>query len=139
LVKPDVVARLLTEFKKRIGTVLYCPDKPEIGVPFSFSALDIDVETAYLARDGRQLISLRLKSELNSCDWQIDTEWSNHVFLVSSVTKYIGPGLELVDAGDYDADGKSELLFWYTAYNKDGYSLLSEGVKERADYFWSYH
>jgi hypothetical protein len=48
-------------------------------------------------------------------------------------------GLELVGAGDFDGDGQSELLFWQSGYNEDGYLLFSSGLKQKAKYLWGYH
>jgi hypothetical protein len=48
-------------------------------------------------------------------------------------------GAELVDAGDYDAGGWSEVVFWHSGYDEDGYSLLYRQFHERTDFFWIYH
>jgi hypothetical protein len=47
--------------------------------------------------------------------------------------------MELVDAADYDGDGKSELLFWQSAYNRDGYILIFDDLRQRIEYTWRYH
>ncbi len=54
-------------------------------------------------------------------------------------TLYLGSQLELVDAGDYDGDGQSEVLFWHSAYNEDGYTLFYDQFRKRLDYWWTYH
>jgi hypothetical protein len=54
-------------------------------------------------------------------------------------SRYLGADLTLVDAGDYDADGVSELLFWQTKYNEDGYVLFDSSFDARCEYRWSYH
>ena len=46
--------------------------------------------------------------------------------------------MELIDAGDYDNDGKSELLFWYSGYNRDGYILIYDDFRKSAEYIWGY-
>ena len=63
-----------------------------------------------------------------------------HWFLISNKKfTYIGHELDLIDAGDYDADGKIEFIFWHYGYNEGGYSLFDNEFKERVDYFYSYH
>ena len=47
--------------------------------------------------------------------------------------------MELVDAGDYDGDGRSELLFWRGGYNRDGYVLVFDELRQKVEYTWSYH
>lgn len=36
---------------------------------------------------------------------------------------HVGSSMKLLDAGDYDGDGRSEVLFWIERYNNDGYAL----------------
>lgn len=45
----------------------------------------------------------------------------------------------LVDAGDYDGDGKSEIIFWSSRYNGDGYVLFYNDFTKMTDFVWSYH
>jgi hypothetical protein len=59
--------------------------------------------------------------------------------LVGDDTRYLGQDLTLVDAGDYDGDGASELLFWYSGYDEDGYTLVYDGGRKSVDYHWNYH
>jgi hypothetical protein len=64
------------------------------------------------------------------------TRW----FLLHDETvDFIGSGMELVDAGDYDGDGRSELLFWHSGYNLDGYLLVFDDLRQKIEYVWSYH
>lgn len=44
--------------------------------------------------------------------------------------------LDLLDAGDYDRDGKSEVLFWITSETHDGYALFSEGFGRVSVFYW---
>jgi hypothetical protein len=50
------------------------------------------------------------------------------------------PGIGLIPCRrrDYD-EGQSELLFWYSGYNHDGYALFDSSLARRVDYLWSYH
>ena len=45
----------------------------------------------------------------------------------------------LVDAGDYDNDGKSEFLFCIDQYNRGGYKLFYDDFKKRAVFQFNYH
>jgi hypothetical protein len=45
----------------------------------------------------------------------------------------------LVGAGDYDGDGNSEILFQGGGYNKDGYTLYFDNLRQKAEFNWSYH
>jgi len=52
---------------------------------------------------------------------------------------YLGSEMTLLDAGDYDGDGESELLFWHSGYNSDGYVLIYRDFHEKAEFLWNYH
>ena len=47
--------------------------------------------------------------------------------------------LTLVDAGDYDSDGKSEVVFFVSGYNEDGYALFYNFFRNHVNYTWHYH
>jgi hypothetical protein len=48
-------------------------------------------------------------------------------------------GMWLVDAGDDDKDGKSELVFSISRYNSGGYVLFYDDFKKRAIFQFSNH
>ncbi len=133
--------RLFGAFKKAAGQALVCPKDPEVPVPFRYTRKNIEVLGCLKDKGGRQLVTLRLRpvKPSETCDGPLDTAWDQHTFLLSDGAKYLGVGLELVGAGDFDGDGQSELLFWHSGYNEDGYLLFSNGFKQKAKYFWGYH
>ncbi len=45
----------------------------------------------------------------------------------------------LVDAGDYDKDGKSELVFSIDRYNRGGYELFYDDFKKHVVLEFGYH
>jgi len=45
----------------------------------------------------------------------------------------------VVDAGDYDSNGTSEVIFWSKRYNGDGYVLFFNEFENMIDFTWSYH
>ncbi|MBU1355619.1 MAG: hypothetical protein KJ620_03560 [Candidatus Edwardsbacteria bacterium] len=45
----------------------------------------------------------------------------------------------LIDAGDYDNNGKSEIIFWSSRYNGDGYVMFFDDLTKMIDFTWSYH
>ena len=51
----------------------------------------------------------------------------------------LGNGMWLVDAGDYDNDGKSELVFSIDRYNQGGYELFYADFKKHATFEFGYH
>jgi hypothetical protein len=86
------------------------------------------------------LVALGLDAKLNGCDGPPGDRWARHWFLVvGDRVQHLNSSMTLVDAGDYDSDGRSEVVFWYSGYNKDGYVLFSGGFEKRTEHLWSYH
>lgn len=127
---------LFEAFKQALGEPLRCLDLPRDQV---LGAGDLMVHKAYRDVAGRQLVALRLMPDGEKCIDQRGLKSPVVWFAIADDVRYIGSDLEFIDAGDYDADGESEIMFWYSAYSEDGYSLLFDGLSRRADYHWKYH
>ncbi len=67
----------------------------------------------------------------------IDEKW----FMVDpqKTIRFLGDDMWLVDAGDYDNDGKSEVLFAIDGYNRGGYELFYDDFKKHVRFEFSYH
>ena len=53
--------------------------------------------------------------------------------------RYLFGSLTLIDAGDYDNDGRDEFIFKYQGYNYDGYLVYYNNCKQSAEFGWNYH
>lgn len=106
---------------------------------WSYSSSDLIVTAEYKDNAGRLLVGLTLDPKHRTCDGPPDVLDATHWFAVGDTVRYLGVGFSLVDAGDYDGDGRSEVLFWYSAYNKDGYTLFYDGLQKQVDFRWTYH
>ena len=115
-----------------------CVDDPEKYVPFQYGASDIVIDAAYRNRHSGELIALRLDPDDFNCDGPPGDEWATHWFLVAQAVRSLGAGFDFVGAGDYDADGSSEVLFWYGGYNANGYTLFFDDFAQRSDFRWTY-
>lgn len=100
------------------------PEAPASSYPDS----DIYLQPkGYRSSGGDSVIELRLRAA---------QAW----FLVKNAVVYwIGNSLTLLDAGDYDGDGVSELLFQKSRYNHDGYLLFHVRDQSKQEFDWSYH
>lgn len=140
--EPDPTLRglLFSQFAAVAGKADTCTnEESEKSSSWAYTASDLIMSAGYQDRTKTKLISVALNPTRSQCDGPPDTAWLTHWFMVTDSIRYLGENLSLVDAGDYDADGASELLFWFSGYNKDGYSLFYEGLQKRVDYQWSYH
>jgi len=140
--QPDSSGRqaLFGRFRAAVDTVVVCPngdDKP--AQVWRYGPSDLVFDKSYQDTLGHSLLALRLKQPPNACEFTAGPVWSGHWFLAGHDTLYLASQLELVDAGDYDADGQSEVLFWHSGYNEDGYTLFYDHWRQRVDYWWSYH
>ena len=60
-------------------------------------------------------------------------------YVAGKEVRYLGSNMLLVDAGDYDGDGREEAVFKVQRYNNDGYVLFYEGFAQKAEFSWGYH
>lgn len=123
-------------FRKAIALDPGCDNRPTRDYPEAYIQL---LEKAYRSSRGDVLLALRADPSKNRCDVQ-DAEWRSVWFLVrDNAVTWIGNGLALIDAGDYDGDGISELLFQSSGYNLDGYVLFNVRDATAQRFEWSYH
>jgi hypothetical protein len=52
---------------------------------------------------------------------------------------YLRSNMLLLDAGDYDNDGKVEVVFKFEEYDHDGYILYYDDFRQMSLFGWSYH
>lgn len=136
---PGVRRQILSAFKKTVGKKSLCSIEDDKLVPFPYKADNIKLMES-LKSSHAQLIQATLDRDYTECDDERGMGTSPQWFLVKDGTvQWIGAGMELIDAGDYDADGKSELLFWSSNYNQDGYVIFYDNFKSKSEFIWSYH
>ena len=140
-------SRAFALFKVRADSAQYCPKGDEVSTPLHVRPNDVEIVSAYIDARGRRLIGIRIKPQLRKCDGPPEDAWHVHWYAVTNAVRnnarndarFIGRSMSLIDVGDYDGDGVSELLFWFSAYNRDGYVLMHSDFRGRVEYLWSYH
>jgi hypothetical protein len=137
----DYKQELYEAFKRVVGDVINCKDPYDNkGEPFLFDVEALKIHNGYRSRNGNALISIGLDLNQYRCDGPSDASWASQWFLIrNNQIAFIGNEMMLVDAGDYNGDGKSEILFWSSGYNKDGYILYFDDLQQKVEYKWSYH
>ncbi len=106
--------------------------------PWSYRDPDIRISNSYADRRGRRIANLALKP--NRCDGPVEGGFESQTFgLVDGTALLLDRGLTLVDAGDYDGDGRAELVFQIARYNRGGYALVYDDLRRHADFVFSYH
>jgi len=138
------VPKLFEPLKLAIGNfkVVRCKQTKdgERAEPWDYKSKDLVLYKSYRSKSGLELVSIGIDHEKSGCEFLAEPQWSRHLFLIDGKKiEFLGSQMELLDAGDYDKDGRSEFLFWYSSYNKDGYVLVYDGRRQKAEYLWSYH
>jgi hypothetical protein len=109
----------------------------------AFPYRDEDVLPVKVYRSKKEwvIVQLHLSEAIDCSDLEagfgIDDPW-----FVSNPQKsiqYLDAGLWLVDAGDYDNDGRSELLFSIGRDNRGGYTIFYDDFKKHVSFEYSYH
>jgi len=113
------------------------PRNADVAVPDS----DIQLRTTYESNKNSFLVEVQLKHRNCYVD-DANDPWANQWYFVSAgrAIHRIGAFMRLLDAGDYDADGKSEVLFFLTQpEDTDGYVLFYDEFRKKVSLTWSYH
>lgn len=132
--------QLFSTFSGIVGEARRCLYEPTYhSVPYSYTADELVLFKGYKDKFGHKLVSLGLDLEIINCDGPPESTNKPNWFIVNEQPRHIGNELEMIDAGDYDNDGRSELLFWHGGYNEDGYTLFYDDFKKRVNFYWNYH
>jgi hypothetical protein len=109
-------------------------------VPLRYGAKNLSVR-AHRSRDGRSILMINVEGALYCDGGAGDGSFDPHTFAIDKDGKarFLGAGLMLLDAGDYDHDGRSELVFALSLYNRGGYVLFSDNLKEQSQFVFGYH
>ena len=111
-----------------------------MSVPYSFTPDDMVIYQVYMSSGNQKLVATGLDPKKYGCDGPMPPEWQDNWFLIDGDTMdFLDQELTLIEAGDYDNDGKTELLFWHSGYNEDGYILMYNSFTQKAEFLWSYH
>jgi hypothetical protein len=136
----DLVKLLRQHFRQKFPTVVNCVNPDEnVGRPWPYRDEDIRILKAYVSRDAWAVARLRL--EEYRCDGPADDPFVDQWFAVSPglEVQFLGAAMWMVDAGDYDNDGRSELVFSIDDYNRGGYEIFYDNFKKHATFKFSYH
>jgi hypothetical protein len=120
-------------------------------VKLSYRDQDVLVSEAYANNRGDYLLGLHVNPKPLHVDVILSSDkWSDYWFYVNR-DKSVRPllvenrhpegavELKFLDAGDYDNDGRSEVIFFLSSYNEDGYVLFYDNFSKNAVFTWGYH
>jgi hypothetical protein len=139
-VTPDLRQRALALLKSRVPKLCTYPPQGDKLVPLAYGAKDLRIRS-HRSLSGSLIVSINLNDAYYCEGGDGDGLFDAHTFAVTSSGegRFLGPGLMLLDAGDYDQDGRSELIFALSLYNRGGYVLFVDDFTEQARFEFGYH
>jgi hypothetical protein len=138
----DVIRLFRQQFRRKFPKVCRISKQDETKLePFPYQDEDVLPVKVYRSKKEWVISQLHLSGAIDCNDleagFDIDDPW--FVSNPQKSVEYLDAGLWLVDAGDYDNDGKSELLFYISRDNRGGYELFYDDFKKHASFEYSYH
>jgi hypothetical protein len=108
--------------------------------PLLYRNEEVKIVKAYTSASGRIVARLHLEG-VDCADveagFDIDDPW--FVIDTKKSITYLDSGLWLVDAGDYDNDGRSELVFSINRDNEGGYEIYYDDFRKHWTFKLNYH
>jgi len=138
----NVVSLLRQQFRQKLPKLCKQSTLDESKLePFEYGNDDITLAKAYTSKRGWSLARLHLAGAIDCNDLEAGFEINDPWFVVDPrmSVQYLDEALSLVDAGDYDDDGKSELVFAINGDNRGGYKLFYDDFKRSAVFEFGYH
>jgi hypothetical protein len=141
----DARMHAIAAFRARLPKVETCDDAGRTLPRRAYSDDEVRTVESFKSKKAAYVVSLVIAPRRDSfCDYG-DEEVADplvHTFGVdeSGNAVFLGTAMTLVDAGDYDGDGRSELIFWRSeGDNNEGYVLVANGFRSRVAFEWHYH
>jgi hypothetical protein len=146
----DVVSHARAKLRTVLNHVRQCDSSNEaVKTDWNYPEAEVRVVKSWGSNKGAFI--LETKFQHNHCLFNVNGEdyqslGGNQFFYVtpSHEATFLGLQWELVDAGDYDVDGKSEVIF-YVAEGKDfdieheGYVLFYDDFRRSVKFIWENH
>jgi hypothetical protein len=141
----------ISAFRSEYPMVTNCDeDAIPLEEPWEYGDDDIKIgENSFRSKNGDMLVSIHLEG--CKCGMSDDpflpqlflfrADKLFNLMVLTSTRPHSIDSLSLffIDSGDYDGDGESEVLFFVSGYNEDGYALFYDSFQKEVLYTWSYH
>ncbi len=140
---PDNIAALVrSAFRHDFPHVDRCKDEEVLERDWKFPDSLLGFPAVYASNKHSFLVEARLNA--GECGFVDDPDdpLSDPWFFISAEgsVRRIGSFMSLLDAGDYDNDGRSELVFFLSqGENTDGFVLFDAKLQKQAALTWHYH
>lgn len=139
---PSILTTLLRDaFRNRFPKLCRTNQTDETKLePFPYDNDQVKIVKTYASSAGSYIARLHLEAvdcQDTEAGFSIDDPWFS--VDTNKVVKYLDSGMWLVDSGDYDNDGKSELIFSISRDNEGGYEIWYDNLQKHATFNFNYH
>lgn len=126
-------------FVAQFTGVTNCANATTPPQPRTYTEADIEVSQTFASSAGWRIATARLVDY--GCDGPPENAYAEQTFAISPTNdvRLLGEGYRFLDAGDFDADGQSEVIFAISQYNTGGYALFANDFAQNAVFDFSYH
>src|SRR5258708_11648386 len=124
--------RALPDFRLKVSTS---------DASLTFKDRDVRAVKAYRSNAGEVLFALAIRGIKPPVAEVPSSAWTPHWFVADGADpiRFLGSGLTLIDAGDYDNDGRSETIFLKADYDFTGYVLSFDAFPHSPEFAFHYH
>jgi hypothetical protein len=137
---PAAQLKLLRDsFRAKFPGVENCKTSTSEPAPWAYTDADIELQKAYSAKSGWTIAQLHLGKSL--CEGPPDGPFNGQWFAIdpAGAIAFLQANMVLIDAGDYDNSGHSQLLFLIDDYNRGGYVLYYNNFQSSAVFEYTFH
>jgi len=140
---PDEIATIIrAAFRRDFPHVDRCKEEQILQHNWKFPDSKLSFPAAYASNNNSFLVEASLNA--GECGYVDDPNdpLSDPWFFVSADgnVRRIGSFMSLLDAGDYDNDGRSELIFFLSQpEDTDGFVLYDADLHKQGSLLWTYH
>lgn len=138
---PELTTLLKQAFRTRFPKLCRTSETDQSKLErFAYRDDEVKIVKAYASGSGSLVARLHLEA-VDCQDKEAGFNMYDPWFVVDTkkALTYLDSGLWLVDAGDYDNDGKSELIFSINRENEGGYEIWYDDFKKHTTFKFSYH
>jgi hypothetical protein len=140
--RPELLIVLRSQFRQHNPNLCRLSERDESTLePFRYGDEEMKVVKSYHSTGGWTIARVHLAGAIECDDVEAGFEIEDQWFVITpqNTASYLDSGMWLVDVGDYDNDGKSELLFAINRDNRGGYVLYYERFKKNSSFEYTYH
>jgi hypothetical protein len=136
----EVIADLRLKFRDKFPSAWNCANQnDDRAKAWQYDNADIRLKKFYSSKNGWSMAQMVLSG--SRCDEPAEGPFVDQWFVISPSGgfTYLGSGMKFLDAGDYDNDGRPEVVFMIDRYDLGGYVLFYDDFKKNAAFEFHYH